>query len=87
MLPCSRIRKIIPLKQSSIAIAIQTPCNPIVADSNTARVIRTTQMLPKFMEQGIRVSPAPTKTPYATMLAANMGSAKASIRSTCVVSC
>ena len=36
------------------------------------------------MAAGIRVSPAPMNTPLQTMAAANIGSAQASMRSTCV---
>ena len=41
---------------------------------------RIIQMLPRFIRLGTSVLPAPTKTPYATMLAAYSGSAHASMR-------
>ena len=61
-------------------MAIHTPVKPIVGTNTRASVRRTTQMLPRFMMLGMRVFPEPTKTPYATMLAANIGSAHASMR-------
>lgn len=61
-------------------MAIHTPCSPSVGASQAARVRRTAQMLNKFIRHGISVSAAPTKTPYATIEAANIGSAKASMR-------
>ena len=39
-------------------------------------------MLQRLMMAGIKVSAAPMNTPLATMVAANMGSAKASMRRT-----
>lgn len=72
-------RKIIPLKQSSIHIAIHTPLSPIVGARMAARGILTSHMLEKFIIAGITVSPTPTITPYATIEAANIGSAHASI--------
>lgn len=82
----NRIRKIVPLKHSSMHIASQTPCSPIVFTNSADNVMRTVQMLNRFIMQGISVSPAPTKTPYDTIDAANIGSAKASMRSASMVS-
>ena len=61
-------------------MAIHTPLRPYIGASSAARVSRTPQMLRKFMVHGMIVSAAPTKTPYATMEAANIGSANASMR-------
>ena len=58
-----RARNIIPRKQSSMHMAIHTPCNPIVGASSAASVSRTAQMLKKFMQLGTTVSPAPMKAP------------------------
>ena len=44
--------------------------------------MRTAHMLKKFMQLGTSVSPAPRNTPEATMEAAYIASAKASMRST-----
>ena len=71
--------KIMPRKQSSIAIAIHTPLSPIVGARRSVSDTRTIQMLPKFISDGMSVLPAPTNTDIATMAAANPGSAHASI--------
>ena len=44
-------------------------------------------MLQRLMIAGLSVSPAPTHTQTATIEAANMGSAKASIRRHCAPNC
>lgn len=53
----------------------------MVGASHAANEIRTAQMLKKFINDGTRVLAAPTNTPYDMMAAANIGSAKASMRS------
>lgn len=53
----------------------------MVGASHAAKEIRTAQMLKKFINDGTRVLAAPTNTPYDMMAAANIGSAKASMRS------
>ena len=67
-----------------MAIAVQTPCKPNQCASTAASVRRTPHMLARFISEGLSVSPAPTHTQLPTMAAANIGSAKASMRSTCV---
>ena len=69
-----------PLKHNSIHIASQAPLKPITGAREAANVNRTPHIERKFIPHGTNVSPAPTKTPYATILAANIGSAHASIR-------
>ena len=61
---------------------IHTPFKPILGARKAASGIRTAHMLIRLMQEGARVSPAPRNTPLATMDAPNIGSAKASIRST-----
>ena len=61
-------------------MAIQTPLNPVLAASITAKGIRTHQILKKFIILGIIVSPVPRRAPEATMEAAYSGSANTSIR-------
>ena len=51
-----------------------------------ARVSRMPHMLTRFSTKQPVLSPAPCMAPLATMLAPNMGSARASIRSTCAPS-
>ena len=71
-----------PLKHSSIHMASHAPSRPYLGARTAARVSLTAHMLPRFMILGTRVSPTPTKTPYTTMEAAYIGSAKASILKT-----
>ena len=80
----SLVRKILPRKQSSMAIAVQTPFRPYLGASVAASVRRTAHIEARLMMAGTSVSPAPMNTPLQTMAAANIGSAHASIRSTCV---
>ena len=63
-----------PLKQSSMAMAIHTPRNPIIGANNKVKDILTAQMLKRFINDGISVFPAPTNTPIATIAAAKPGS-------------
>ncbi|CDA22225.1 unknown [Bacteroides sp. CAG:144] len=58
-----RARNIIPRKQSSMHIAIHTPCSPMEGASKAASVRRTAQILTKFIVAGTNVSPAPINTP------------------------
>ena len=81
-----RIKNITPRKLSSTHIAIHTPFKPNEGASSAANDKRTAQILKKFIKQGINVLAAPTNTPYATIEAANMGSAKASMRNAIVPS-
>ncbi len=67
-----RNKKIQPRKQSSTAIAIQTPCNPITPANTNDNVIRTPQILIKFIIPGTKVSPAPRNAPDATIEARAM---------------
>ena len=79
--PLSRIRNMIPRKHNSAHMATHTPFRPMVGASHAANEIRTAQILKKFINDGTRVLAAPTNTPYDMMAAANIGSAKASMRS------
>ena len=76
----SLIRKIMPRKHNSMHMAIHTPLSPIVGANKAASDSRIAQMLKKFIRQGTSVLAAPTNTPYATIDAANIGSANASMR-------
>ena len=78
------VRKMLPRKVSSMAIAVQTPFNPNFGARLAASVNRTNHIEQRLMMAGIIVSPAPINTPLATMAAANIGSAQASMRSTSV---
>ena len=75
--PRKRSRKIMPRKISSPHIAIQTPLRPKVRARSQAAGSLTNHIDPRFMRQGISVSPAPKKTPYSTIEAQNNGSANA----------
>ena len=57
------IKNIIPLKQSSIHIASQTPLSPIEGARHEAKLRRTAHILTKFIMLGMSVSPVPIKTP------------------------
>ena len=72
----------VPLKHSSMSMAIHTPFKPMVPARYADSGIRKPHMLTKFMILGTNVSPAPRNTPVATMLAPNSGSANTSMRST-----
>jgi hypothetical protein len=65
-------------------MATHTPSKPNLGAKNAPRGMRIPHMLKRFMQLGIRVSPAPLKTPEATIDAAYIGSAKASMRRTFV---
>lgn len=67
-------------------MAVHTPASPIVGARTAAMGRRTSHILPKFIIAGTTVSPTPTITPYATIEAANIGSAYASIRKASVPS-
>lgn len=77
-----RDKNITPLNVNSMHIAIHTPSRPIVLESHHARGTLTSHILPKFINAGTVVCPTPTNAPYATIDAANIGSAHASMRST-----
>ena len=59
----NRMRKMQPLKHNSMHMASHTPFRPMDGARAAAIVRRTAQMLNKFIRQGTRVRPAPTKTP------------------------
>ena len=59
----SRKRKMNPRMQSSMHMAIHTPFSPKEGASKSASEMRMNQILPRFMQLGIMVFPAPTKIP------------------------
>ena len=59
----SRIKKMIPRKVSSIAMAIHTPCKPNEGARAAANVIRTAHIEKRFISAGFIVSPVPRNTP------------------------
>ena len=67
-------------------MAAQTPTRPSRGASRKARVSRMPHMLNRFSTKQPVLSPAPCIAPLATMLAPNIGSAKASMRRTCAPS-
>ena len=78
----SLVRKMMPRKVSSRAMAVHTPFRPYSFDSHQAIVRRKPHIDNRLMMAGFSVSPAPMKTPLHTMAAANIGSANASMRKT-----
>ncbi len=58
-----RSRKMVPRKQSSMHMAVQTPWRPSEGAKAAASVRRTAQMLNTFMIHGTTVLAAPTNTP------------------------
>ena len=72
----------LPLKVSSMAMAVQTPFRPYLGARVAASVSLTAHIEQRLMMAGMSVSPAPMNTPLVTMAAANIGSAQASMRST-----
>ena len=67
---------------SSQHIAPQTPTSPKRGASREASVSRMPHMLTRLSTKQAVLSPAPCIAPLATMLAPNIGSAKASMRNT-----
>ena len=63
-------------------MALHTPTSPNRGARKKASVSRIPHMLTRFSTKQAVLSPAPCIAPLATMLAPNMGSAKASMRST-----
>ena len=55
-------RNAMPRNVSSIAMAIHTPCSPMVGASSNASVRRTPQMLARLRTLEPNVLPAPTNT-------------------------
>ena len=75
------MRNRLPRTHSSMHMEIHIPFSPNRGVSIAAIDSRTSHMEPKFIRLGTKVSPAPRNTPEQTIDAANIGSAKASIRS------
>ncbi len=74
-----RIRNKVPLTHNSVAMAIHAPLSPNMLPRKYASGILTAHTLRRFSTLDKRVSPAPLKTPAATIDAPYKGSAKASI--------
>ena len=68
--------------QSSQHMEPHTPASPNRGAKKEASVSRMPHMLTRFSTKQAVLSPAPCMAPLATMLAPNIGSAKASMRST-----
>ena len=67
-------------------MAVHIPGRPKLPTSNRASLMRTTQILPRFIILGTKVSPVPRSAPAATMETPYSGSASNLMCNACAAS-